>query len=335
MTFDRLGRFAVRRRWWIVAAWAVLIASVAITEASLDEAALACPECSLVVISVPGAYAAREARKALEQGKHVFLFSDNVPLEQEVELKRLGRERGRLVMGPDCGTSLIGGVGIAFANRARRGPVGAEGGSGTGLQEFTSLVHQAGSGISHALGTGSHDLSDAVGGITTLMGLDALEADPATQVIAILSKPAEPETLQRLAQRVRACAKPVVGCFLGLGRRLEGWGEHFHQAATIDEAVGLALRLVQAREPESLMTQPVFLEKELRQEISAWRTGQRYLRGLFAGLAGRFVNRGGRMEFPARKPFGPLGLVVYAMLYLDMRMRREGLDLERRLEARA
>ena len=160
------------------------------TYRSVEAAGAAYPQANLVVISVPGAYAAREARKALEQGKHVFLFSDNVPLEEEVELKQLARARGLLVMGPDCGTSLIGGVGIGFANRVRRGPVGVVGASGTGIQEFTSLVHQAGSGISHAIGTGSHDLADAVGGITTLMGLDVLEADPATEIITLISKPA-------------------------------------------------------------------------------------------------------------------------------------------------
>jgi succinyl-CoA synthetase alpha subunit len=127
---------------------------------SVDEAAIANPDSNLVVISVPGAYAAREACKALEQGKHVLIFRDNDPAEQEIELKQLAHERGRLVMGPDCGTSLIGGVGIGFANRVRSGPIGLVGASGTGIQQFTSLVHQAGLGISHAIGTGSHDLSD-------------------------------------------------------------------------------------------------------------------------------------------------------------------------------
>ena len=162
---------------------------------SVEDASLAYPESNLVVITVPGAYAAREVRKALELGKHVFLFSDNVPLEQEVELKQLAKARRRLVMGPGCGTSLIGGIGIGFANHVRRGAVGVVGASGTGIQEFTCLIHQAGSGISHAIGTGSHDLLDAVGGITTLMGLDILEADPSTQVIALISKPSGAETL--------------------------------------------------------------------------------------------------------------------------------------------
>ena len=144
----------------------------------------------------------KRARR-LELGKHVFLFSDNVPLDQEVELKQLAKARRRLVMGPDCGTSLIGGIGIGFANRVRRGAVGVVGASGTGIQEFTSLIHQAGSGISHAIGTGSHDLLDEVGGITTHMGLDILEADPSTRVIALISKPSGAKTLATLQERIR------------------------------------------------------------------------------------------------------------------------------------
>ena len=138
---------------------------------------------------MPGEYAAREARKALELGVNVFLFSDHVAVEEEISLKKLAREKGLIVMGPDCGTAIIGGAGIGFANRVRRGPIGVIGASGTGIQEFTSLVHRAGSGNSHAIGTGSRDFSDAVGGLSFLSALEALEEDPRTGIIVILSKP--------------------------------------------------------------------------------------------------------------------------------------------------
>ena len=281
---------------------------------SVDEAAIANPDSNLVVISVPGAYAAREARKALEQGKHVFIFSDNVPLEQEVELKQLARERGRLVMGPDCGTSLIGGVGIGFANRVRRGPIGVVGASGTGIQEFTSLVHQAGSGISHAIGTGSHDLSDAVGGITTLMGIDALEADPATRVIAIVSKPAGKNTLEGLIERIQACKKPVIGCFLGLRDRLQGVGEHFHQAMTIDEAVQLALQYGQGAHKLVEGRKQFTMQETIQQEVANWRPDQRYLRGLFAG---------GTFCYQTQQVLRDAGLAVYSNAPLDKRYKLE------------
>ncbi|MFM8319650.1 MAG: acyl-CoA synthetase FdrA [Chloroflexota bacterium] len=281
---------------------------------SVDEAALASPGSNLVVVSVPGAYAAREARKALEQGKHVFIFSDNVPVDQEVELKRLGRERGLLVMGPDCGTSLIGGVGIGFANRVRRGPVGVVGASGTGIQEFTCLVHRAGSGISHAIGTGSHDLADAVGGITTLMGIDALEADPATQVIAVVSKPAGKATLSTLMARIRVCKKPVIGCFLGLNERLQGAGENFHQAAAVDEAVQLALlHGRQARGIIEIAGRPKMADAAWR-DASNWRPRQRYLRGLFAG---------GTFCYQTQQVLRYAGLAVYSNAPLDKRYKLE------------
>src|SRR5574339_39948 len=134
---------------------------------SLEEGLSQKPNANLAVISVPGEYAAHEAHKALESGLNVFLFSDNVPTRDELELKQFAAEKHLLVMGPDCGTAIIGGVGIGFANVVRRGPIGAIGVAGTGLQEFTSQVHNAGSGISHAIGTGGHDLSDQIGGLTT------------------------------------------------------------------------------------------------------------------------------------------------------------------------
>ena len=134
---------------------------------SLDEGLAQKPNANLAVISVPGEYAAREAHKALEAGLNVFLFSDNVLSEDELRLKQFAAEKKLLVMGPDCGTSLIGGVGIGFANVVRKGSIGAIGVAGTGLQEFTSQVHNAGFGISHAIGTGGHDLSDQIGGLTT------------------------------------------------------------------------------------------------------------------------------------------------------------------------
>jgi succinyl-CoA synthetase alpha subunit len=278
---------------------------------TLDEAAQSNPDTNLVVISVPGDYAAREARQALELGKHVFLFSNNVPLEQEIELKQLARGRGLLMMGPDCGTSILNGLGIGFANQVRRGPVGVVGASGTGLQEFTSLVHQAGSGISQAIGTGSRDLSDAVGGITTLMALEALEADPATQVIAIVSKPAQPETLRHLLERIQASSKPVVGCFLGMDRPLAA-GDQFAQAATVDEAVGLALFHSHHEPPFS----PPAAANPRRaiQETSRWQPEQRYVRGLFAG---------GTFCYQSQQVFFKAGVPVYSNSPLDKRYHLE------------
>ncbi len=211
---------------------------------TLDQAFAANLATNLVVISVPGEFAARETRKSLEAGKHVFLFSDNVSVADEVALKQFAREQGLLVMGPDCGTSIIGGVGIGFANAVRRGSIGVIAGAGTGLQEFTCMVHNAGYGISHAIGTGGRDLSDEVGGITTLMALESLEKDSQTEVIAILSKPVGGKSLTRLIERINQCKKPIIGCFLGSQQKITGTTGLFKQANIIDDAVQLAIQAI-------------------------------------------------------------------------------------------
>ncbi len=170
---------------------------------------------NLAQISVPGAYAAGEAMKALQAGLNVFLFSDNVPLAQEVAIKQEATRRGLLVMGPDCGTAIVGGVPLGFANQVRRGSIGVVAASGTGLQEVTTQIHHMGGGISHAIGTGGRDVYAEVGGATMLQGIALLAADPATRVIAIVSKPPTLEVTAKVMQALRATGKPAVVLFLG------------------------------------------------------------------------------------------------------------------------
>ncbi|MDQ4060195.1 MAG: oxidoreductase, partial [Pseudomonadota bacterium] len=174
------------------------------------------PDANLALVSVPGDFAAAEARKALRRGLHVMIFSDNVAIAQERALKEEARALGRLVMGPDCGTAIINGVPLAFANRVRRGDIGVIGASGTGIQEVTSLIAQAGGGISQAIGVGGRDLSEAVGGITTLMAIDVLDADPVTRRIVLISKPPHPEVARAVASRIGRSPKPFTVCFVGL-----------------------------------------------------------------------------------------------------------------------
>lgn len=178
-------------------------------------AAAALPEANLALISVPGTFAAAEARRALESGLHVMMFSDNVPVAEEVALKRLALAKGLLMMGPDCGTSIIGGEPLAFANAVPRGDVGIVSASGTGLQEVSSLLARAGRGVSQAIGVGGRDLSDEVGGIMSLAALDALEADPATRHIVIISKPPSARVAKKLLARVACSRKLVTLCLLG------------------------------------------------------------------------------------------------------------------------
>ncbi|MFW6773836.1 FdrA family protein [Nocardioides sp. CPCC 205120] len=175
-------------------------------------------QASLAVISVPGEHAFAEALGALEEGASVLLFSDNVPVEQEVRLKDLAAERGLLVMGPDCGTAVVGGVGLGFANVLRRGPVGIAAASGTGAQQFTSLLHTAGVGVSHCLGLGGRDLSEAVGGRSARAALAALDADEGTEVIVVVSKPPHPDVARDLREHAGTLSKPVHFVLLGPGQ---------------------------------------------------------------------------------------------------------------------
>ena len=170
---------------------------------------------SVALIAVPGDYAALDAHQALSAGLHVFLFSDGVALSDEVALKRRARQLGLLVMGPECGTAIINGVGLGFANRVRRGSIGVVGASGTGIQEVTSLVHRLGAGISHAIGTGGRDLHAAVGGITTRQALEWLAADEATRVVLVVSKPPSREVADAVLGAAVGTGKPAVACLLG------------------------------------------------------------------------------------------------------------------------
>jgi succinyl-CoA synthetase alpha subunit len=169
----------------------------------------------LALISVPGDYAAAEAMKALALGLHVMLFSDNVPLAEERAIKTVARDKGLLVMGPDCGTAIVNGVPLGFANVVRRGDIGLVAASGTGLQEVTCRIHNLGGGVSQALGTGGRDLKEEIGGITMLQGLAALAADEQTRVIVLISKPPAPDIARRIEAAAAKAGKPVVVHFLG------------------------------------------------------------------------------------------------------------------------
>lgn len=190
--------------------------SMAMAVAVADEAG---NKSGLAQISVPGAYAAAEALKAIKAGLDVFLFSDNVSPEQELVIKQLARTHGRLVMGPDCGTAIVGGVPLGFANQVRRGRIGLVGASGTGLQEVSCQIHALGEGVSHALGTGGRDPSAAIGGISLHAAMEMLAADASTEVIVLISKPPAAPVVQSLNTRMQQLAaqtgKHFVVLFLG------------------------------------------------------------------------------------------------------------------------
>ncbi|MDM8519904.1 acyl-CoA synthetase FdrA [Anaerolineales bacterium HSG6] len=243
---------------------------------SIEAATKMLPSANWVLISVPGRYAAGVAREALRFDKHVFLYSDNVSAEDELSLKHEAAEKGLLVMGADCGTAIVNGVGLGFANQIRRGPIGVVGASGTGLQQVTARIHQLGSGITHALGTGGRDLSEQMGAITARQSLDLLSRDPNTQVIVLISKPPAKGVADSLLRLARSSGKPVVVNFIGYQPPAEIHGIQF--ARTLDHAAELAVML--AKQPMS----GAAYGKPIEPAPSTGKDGQaRYLRGLFSG----------------------------------------------------
>jgi len=240
---------------------------------SLESAAKMLPEAQWVLVSVAGRYAARVSRQALREGKHVFLYSDNVSLEEELELKKMASELGLLVMGPDCGTAIVSGVGLGFANKVKRGKIGMVAASGTGLQQVSSRIHQMGHGITHALGTGGRDLSEAVNAATARQGLDLLSRDPDTKVIVLVSKPPSPKVAEDLVNTARSVGKPVVVDFIGYAtsrRQID----NVYFATTFDETAEMAIVLTEAPKEKDILA---------KVDLSRFAPGQRYLRGLFSG----------------------------------------------------
>jgi FdrA protein len=246
----------------------------------LHEALSVDPDSNLAVISIPGAYANKEAMRAVEAGLNVFLFSSNISHADERELKVLANRKHLLMMGPDCGTSIINNKILGFGNGVRPGSIGIVSASGTGLQEVACVVHGLGLGISQAIGTGGGDLSDEVGGITTLSALKLLDDDPATKVIVLISKPPGPKTMATVMAATKNVKKPMVINFLGaepLSRDLLG----HRSARTLEEAGRKAVELAGGKMNKASNIGPLVVRA--REESSHLLPSQRYVRGLFSG----------------------------------------------------
>jgi FdrA protein len=282
---------------------------------SLDEAIETLPDANLAVISVPGQFAGREASRALERGLDVFLFSSNVPLEKELELKRSAESKGLLMMGPDCGTAIINHKVFGFGNVVREGSFGIVSASGTGLQEVSTLIHKSGLGISQAIGTGSGDMSEAVGGTTMLRGIRMLEADIKTKTIILISKPPAPRVAAKILDIAKRCRKPVVVNFLGADLSREELGSA-RAAKTLEEAVEVACSLAGTNvRTGARAARAADLATAARTEWSRLGAGQRYVRGLFAG---------GTLCYESQVILGPILGEVYSNGPISPKQRIEG-----------
>src|SRR5436305_13587186 len=244
-----------------------------------DEAA------NLAGMPVAGEHAWLEADRALRHGLHVFLFSDNVPVEHEQRLKTLAANKGLLLMGPDCGTAIINGIGLGFSNVVSRGSIGIVGASGTGMQQLTCLIAAAGMGISQAIGTGGRDLSETIGGLMMRRGLELLSHDPQTEVIALVSKLPSKRVAQELLAAAAQSAKPVVAIFLGMTPEEFGTvSGDVKLARTHTEGAKLAVSLLAGdskRVPGESTLLP--LQSRLAAERAGLASTQRYIRALYSG----------------------------------------------------
>jgi succinyl-CoA synthetase alpha subunit len=237
---------------------------------------------NLALISVPGLYAGAEAKKALQAGLHVMMFSDNVPVHTEIELKRLALSKGLLMMGPDCGTAIINGIPLGFANVVGRGRIGLAAASGTGLQEVSCLIEAAGEGISQAIGVGGRDLSDEIGGLMMGHALEILAADPATEVVCVLSKPPGPRTWEWIQTQLAQLEKPCVVHFPGL---VPGAGSSWHAGATLEEAAQAAVALACGMKPKPIefTLRREEVERLIVDATRGMQPAQRFVRGIYAG----------------------------------------------------
>lgn len=202
---------------------------------------------NMALISIPGQYAAMEAENALNEGLHVFMFSDNVPKADELRLKEMAHEKGLLVMGPDCGTGIIHSVPLAFTNIVKEGNIGLVGASGTGIQEVTTIIDREGTGVTNAIGTGGRDLSTEIGAITMLDSIKALNQDPKVKVITVISKPPAKEVKDKVLNVLRNIEKPVVTLFLGDKPTYHEPG--IYHAYTLEEAARVSVQLSNGEVP--------------------------------------------------------------------------------------
>lgn len=235
----------------------------------------------LCQISLPGEYAAAEARKALNMGMDLFIFSDNVSLEEELELKQLGSSLGRLVMGPDAGVALIDGVALAAGSIIRHGPIGIVGASGSGAQEVGCIIEKCGLGVSNIIGTGGRDLYPQIGGITMKAGIRRMEADPETKVIVLVSKLADLGVMDQVLTLADSCEKPVVAVFLGSSEAL--FENHkVHGSFSLEEAALKAVELAGGSVDKFGYTDEE-INKLVEENVAKLKPEQKYFRGLYCG----------------------------------------------------
>jgi succinyl-CoA synthetase alpha subunit len=279
------------------------------------------PEANMAIVSVAGQYAEEEVDQLLDANIHVMLFSDNISVDAEKRLKEKAVEKGLLMMGPDCGTAIINGIPLAFANVVDRGPIGIIGASGTGTQEVSALISQLGSGVSQVIGTGGRDLKSEIGGLMMLQSMDALIEDPETHVIVLISKPPSPEVAEKILAKVKETNKPVVVDFIG------GDLEMIRKSGaiaclTLEDTAYKAVAVARGQKPEDFVgfeMSETEVDALVKKSIARLNPEQKYLRGLYTG---------GTLADEAMKLLGPTVSSIYSNIPLEPQYNLENLEVK-------
>ena len=290
---------------------------------TLNAAVEMMPEVNMAVVSVAGQYAEDEVNRLLDNNIHVMLFSDNVSVEAEKKLKEKAVEKGLLMMGPDCGTAIINGVPLAFANVVARGPIGIVGASGTGTQEVSALIDQLGSGCSQVIGTGGRDLKSEIGGLMMLQAIDALIEDPETKVIVLISKPPAPEIAEKILKKVKETTKPVVVDFIGGDiEMIKKFGAI--ACLTLEDTAYKAVAVSKGETPVDFLGFDMSddgIDALVKTSVARLKPEQKYLRGLYTG---------GTLADEAMKLLGPTMGAIYSNIPLEPQYMLENLEVKGR-----
>ncbi|MDI6641142.1 MAG: hypothetical protein QME68_02400 [Elusimicrobiota bacterium] len=259
---------------------------------SIDSAIKNFPQANIVSISVPGTYVKYLGLKALKHRLNLFIFSDNVPIEDELELKKTAEKAGLLVMGPDCGTAIIDGKVFGFGNAIRRGNIGIVAAAGTGLQELSVLIHNCDLGISHGIGVGSRDLQAEIGGISTIQAIKILEDDPQTEFIVLVSKPPAEKVAKKVIEYIAEtdstsggrCKKKYVVNFLG-AEVMSSPSDRLIFTPTIESAAIEVVKLagVTGDKLKSMFLSQSDIDEIVESEVKKFSKSQKYIRGIFSG----------------------------------------------------
>ena len=242
---------------------------------------------NIASLSIPGQFVKEMAIELIKKQLHLFVFSDHVPLEDEIYLKNLALENNVLLMGPEAGTSILNGTVFGFGNRVRKGSVGIIGASGTGIQESSTMLDLFGEGISHAIGVGGRDLRNDIGGMMTMKTMEIFENDPNTKAVLLVSKPVDDDVRNKIIDKINNFSKKnYVLCLVGDNKNRED-SDKIKFSKSIQISV---LKILKYLNDDAYKKITAIVENQVNESIKLAESlsndlneEQKFVRGFFAG----------------------------------------------------